>query len=247
VFQTQLDAAGVQTPHIIAADEDLRAIAMTAVEGRPLEDLIWHAVRREDTAECCKQLRQAAAALAEVHRLDIPADVAMPTPCSNREYARRLKALQPGEFVKRCLRTSVGETERLLDSLDADFWNTHEKRVLHGDCQPKNFLIDQSGGLTLIDLSYECGHPLHDVANFLVQLERLFRKFPTPRAARLIATFKSVFLEEYAARGLQYLMPELPFFRLWTMTFSLMQDERHPSIAKLYLRLIHRKRSLYSD
>ena len=160
---------------------------------------------------------------------------------------QRLRALRPGKFVRRCLRNSIGEADRLLESLDDSFWHTHEKRVLHGDCQPKNFLVAESGELILIDLSYERGHPLHDVANFVIQLERLYRKFPSPGAARLIAACKSVFLEEYAAHGFAHLMPELPFFRLWTMTFSLMQDERHSALAKLYLRLIHRQRTLYSN
>lgn len=246
-FQDQLARAGIHTPRVIGFNSELSTLAMTVVDGNPLEDIVrrtFHMHGGEPDA-CCRLINKAATALAGLHELKVPSHVPMPASCSNREYVRRWQDLNPSPFVNRCLKNSIGDPSQLLDTLQDEFWTRHESRVLHGDCQPKNFLVTDSGELYLIDLSYELGHPFHDVANFMVQLERLYRKFPTPSARRLILRYKKCFLDGYTARGFNYLIGDLSFFRLWSMTFSLMQDEEHSQIAKLYLRMIHRNRRLY--
>ena len=116
------------------------------------------------------------------------------------------------------------------------FWQRHEQRLLHGDFQAKNALVDGDGRVTLIDLDYGHGHPLFDVAQFLTQLIRLNRRWRFPRATRLLGVYGDRLIQTYGSSGFSALMEDLPFFMLWSTTFSLLSDRTYPGFVRVYIR-----------
>jgi aminoglycoside phosphotransferase (APT) family kinase protein len=239
-FQPALSRLGIDTPHLLACNEELSSVVMTVVTGKPFEDLVTDSIRHgtPGTDAILEYTGTIATTTARIHQLDIPDDVPLPSPCSNREYVQRLDDVATSSFVDGCVSSALGDPRRLRESLQADFWTRHEKRVLHGDCQPKNFLFAATGEIIVMDLSYGRGHPLHDIAHFLVQLDRIHWRLPLPRTRRLLKLIERTFLARYEQHGLDYLMDDLPFFEQWAMTFSLLKDERHSWLARQYIRAI---------
>lgn len=246
-FQPALTSLGIHTPHLLACNEELSSVAMTVVAGTSFEELVTQSIRhgKPDTGAILEYAEAIAASMAKIHRLEVPDDVPMPSPCSNREYVERLDKTPTSKFVDNCVRSALGDPQSLRESLHPDFWARHEKRVLHGDCQPKNFLFSNTGDLVVMDLSYGRGHPLHDIAHFIVQLDRVHWRLPLPWTRRLLRLVEQAFLGRYRQFGPDYLMDDLPFFKQWAMTFALLKDERHSWPARQYIRALLRHSVLF--
>ena len=168
--------------------------------------------------------------------INVPENPAFAQPCPNREYVERIGPFVQERFVGSCLAGSVLDPAVLLPSLDTSFWSRNEQRLLHGDFQAKNVLVDDSKNIAIIDLSYGNGHPLFDAAQFLVQMLRLHRRWYLPGTARRLREYGDVFLDALYAGGLAHLKRDLPFFMLWASTFSLQADSAHIWPVRQFIR-----------
>lgn len=219
----------VNCPRVLASDADLGVMAMTVVHGEPLENILIRSfVRGPKYFDLCAELlRTTATTIASFHKLQLPAHAPMEQPCTNRDYVKRLEEATLGNrFLKECLQHTSSSPESVTNALPASFWQRHEHRVLHGDFQAKNILVGRDNSLAVIDIDYGVGHPLRDIAQFLTQLERLNRRWRFRRARTLVQEFGNIFCRAYAGEGFDYFMEDLPFFRIWSLSFSLLNDER---------------------
>ena len=232
-------ASTIRHADLLACNPSLGVLVMRAVPGISLEQKIVASCFRGRAAfsECKTAVEHAADQLAELHELAIPAAAPMARSCSNAEYVERLRRTAlSSAFVAGTLAGSAFDPERIIGNLPDGFWQRQEVRLLHGDFQAKNILVDGSARPALIDIDYGSGHPLRDVAQFLTQLERLHRRWRIPRARNMLHAYGTAFCEQYARAGFAYLMEDLPFFRLWTIAFSLLPDEHSSWPARRIIR-----------
>ena len=234
----RLVALDVKAPEFLEMNSELQTIVMSFAEGQPLEDLIVRSLhggtaRFETCCDIVARLGNVQSRLASLH---VPEHPAFAQPCSNREFTERIAPYLQDAFVADCLADSILEPKRLFDALGSGFWERNEHRVLHGDFQAKNALVTGDGNIEIIDLSYGNGHPLFDAAQFLVQLQRLHRRWLLPGAARRLGTYGDVFLDAFYAGGLSHLKEDLSFFMLWASTFSLLADKSHPWPVRAFIK-----------
>ena len=149
---------------------------------------------------------------------------------------RRIGKFLSRPYVADSLNVADARPTRILESLPQDFWQRHEKRLLHGDFQAKNVLADDTRITGLIDFDFGRGHPLFDVAQFLTQLIRLHRRWNMPHVSRILEDYGEALLAAYFDAGFDYLRGDLPFFMLWATTFSLIGDEHQPAPARWYIK-----------
>lgn len=237
-LQPVLYANNVISPSFIACNPDLAAIVMSFEHGESLETLIVQSFFRgpEYARRCIDAMGKLADSQSALSRSAIPSDVSLATPCSNQEYVNRIQEFLEHPFVRDCLTIDDVDPEQKIDSLPADFWQRHEKCLLHGDFQAKNVLVGHSESIILIDLDFGRGHPLFDVAQLLTQLLRLSRRWRFPKATRLTKLYGDHFVEQFARNDYRYLLNDLPFFMIWSMTFSLLGDAHYPRPIRSYIK-----------
>jgi len=238
MIQPLLGGLAISTPHFLGFNSELKSIAMGFAQGEPLEDLIVTSFFRGKAFRkyCTTAIERLAKIQARLHSTPIRDDMPMAKPCSNSEYVRRYHELHVGEFANECLTIDAKSPQRVLDSLPAQFWDRHEKCLLHGDFQAKNVLVSNDEEISLIDLSFGYGHPLFDVAQFLIQLERLHRRWRLPHVQNLVRAYGEVFLSTFYGQGFNHLREDLAFFMLWSTTHSLIDDAKHSWPARAYIR-----------
>ena len=248
LLQPHIARQGVAVPVFRKHDADLRVIAMTFMHGEPLEGRIVGSFFRggEARIDCCEIVRRLGGQLAGIHRVDAVATLAFARSCRNEEYVRRIAAPLSDPFVFGCLSSGKSTPKSIVEALPESFWTRHEKRFLHGDFQAKNVLVGDEQKLEMIDLSYGHGHPLFDVAQFLVQLVRLHRRWNFARAARLIREYGDVFLDSYFSGDRLYLREDLPFFLLWANAYSLQADRNHARPVRMYISC-HLRRTGFTE
>lgn len=221
---------------------------MSTEDGISLEDLIIESLYRGPRSEerCIRAIENLAVSLALLSRSDIPEAVSLATPCSNSEYVDRIREFLEHSFAQEVFGAVDGGPQRLLDRLPPDFWHRHEKRLLHGDFQAKNVLVEDDDSVILIDMDLGRGHPLFDVAQFLTQLIRISRRWRYPRATRLLKCYGDHFFARYCREGFEYLREDLPFFMLWALTFSILEDAKYPRPVRWYISQ-HLKHSVLAN
>lgn len=228
----------VASPEFIACNARLKTIAMTTESGESLEDLMVQSFygRTEFADRCLGAIDNLAVSQAALNQSTIPRSASLASPCSNQEYVARIQEFLRHPFVAEYFADAGNSPESLLDRLPAEFWERHEKRLLHGDFQAKNVLVDDQCDIVMIDMDFGRGHPLFDVSQFLTQLVRLSRHWRIPRATRLLKLYGDRFVDGYCKQGFEYLRRDLPFFMLWAQTFSLIGDSHYPRPLRWYIK-----------
>lgn len=158
-LRSWVPALGAAGPRLVAADPELRAAVLTAVDGRSLHGAV---LTPDEEREVFRAIGELAA---RIHACAPPPTE--PTAASTDPYAkleRHLEAarphLEPGdeEYVR-----WVAEHTRLLPPLDAV--------VTHGDLQLRNLLLAGDGTLRVID--FERSEPQPAVRDFVRLLDTL--------------------------------------------------------------------------
>lgn len=129
--------------------------------------VVWSRTDK-DLAEVMAALGEAIALL---HRFGGEA-VATGSPASLGRFARyeRARVAKSGRVVATGLRQLASRARRLAAALEVSRPDRERDVVLHGDCHPKNALIDGSG-LTLIDLDQSgWGEPAADLGSLIARL-----------------------------------------------------------------------------
>ena len=241
---------GLRFPEVLGSSKELSTIAMSVMPGKPLESLIVSSFFRgkKYQSKCENAVRSAARHVRQLNQISIPSDAPMAKPCSNSEYIRRLEEhALADEFVCSSLGGANLAPATVYDQLPKDFNQRLQHQALHGDCQAKNFLVDDDGTVCMIDIEYGSGHPMRDVAHFIVQLDRLTRRWRFRHARSRLRALSDVFVDEYRDASTQDLTNDLPFFKLWSLAFSLKSDARSNPLIRQIVRFDLKSNSFFQD
>jgi len=100
-------------------------------------------------------------------------------------------------FTYPSLRRFLPEIESVYNRFQKDIFDRKYQNISLVDCQPKNILIPGPRSLRFIDLEFSVTNPWLGIAHFLVSLDRLGLKYPTPSFLAGIASWKKTFLSAY--------------------------------------------------
>ncbi|MGW6388958.1 phosphotransferase [Streptomyces sp. NPDC055103] len=150
----ELGGAG---PRLVAADPELLAVVVTAVEGRPLHGAVL------TTAEEAEVFRSIGALAARIHTSPLPAPGAAAPPIGpydrlERHLAAARPLLEPGD--EECVRSAVAAAQELPPL---------EQVVTHGDLQYRNLFLAGDGTVRFIDV--ERSEPQSRVRDFVRLLD----------------------------------------------------------------------------
>jgi serine/threonine protein kinase len=236
----------ISFPKLLDYNSRHSLIFMEFISGETLENRIARSFwGGKNSAEICfSALRVIAARLASFHQVEVPnSAIFFQAAQSNISYLATLEKVCQFPLVRACLPSGHNTVTCLLKNLSPQFWKRHERRLLLEDFQPKNILVNDSTKVSFIDINYGLGHPFLNVAHFLTQLARMRQRWLLPRADRMIRIYQDFFLEHYFQSASLSLQQDLPFFRLWSMVFSLIEQcNRHrllrPYIQRFYCKEI---------
>ena len=179
-------AAGLRLPWAISYDPEHRVLECEALDGRPLAAL--------EGSELERGMRRLGAALANLHRLDVPpVDPTVRAPRADGAAARR------SADRRACARTAPARPRELADRLVAERPQAAPAVCLHGDVHPKNVLVGD-GGLALVDLDQVAlGPAAADVGGILAGLR--YRRLIGELSDAAEGALAQAVLDGYAAAG----------------------------------------------
>lgn len=230
--------SGVIIPAIWDYDEQRSWLIMEFVAGEPFENKIVRSfcLGRKYAQLCFDILEKVAVSLTAIHLTPAPTSALMSSAKSNQALLQTLQSLIRSRPIKRCFAFDHFAAMFPYALITPQFLQRHEKCLVLTDVQAKNILVDEEGEVVMIDIGFGSGHPLLNVAQFVIQLGRLKQRWLLPRFVRQIHEYQSFFLECYFRNSFAYLKPELKFFRLWATVWSWHeQAQRHPWLCP-YLR-----------
>lgn len=234
----------VKMPKFLGYESDISAIIMEFIQGETLEKKITRSfLARKNSMESCNRiLNVVAKGLALLNQIDYSKTaLSNHNSKSNLSFVTTLKeAISKSTISKNYIQKISLELGCLLEMLSEQFWKRHEKSLVLGDFQPKNILISNSGEVYFIDIYYDIGHPLLNVSFFVSQLTRLKLRWILPKTKRIISNYQKIFLDQYFQHGNLSLIEDLPFFRVWSLMYSLTEHRNHRRILLPYLLKFYR-------
>ena len=207
-----LRMGGVTVAQAVAFVPTLPMVFQAPVRGMPLDLLLSQPKRTAlaHNAQTRTGIRGAAAALAALHKVEGSTNRLRPVAAELERFQRRsAKIMAVDPIVGGSLYELACALPAWLDQLPV--WGA-ENTLVHGDCKPSQFFIDQAatGEVTVALLDFDhCGmaDPAADVGNFLATLRQLgivqglTQREPTMVAhlQQGLATLETEFLSAYLA------------------------------------------------
>jgi len=141
--QTRLETSSLNVPHIISVQEINKqwAIISQQIHGKTLAQLIKNDVSQEE------------------HWLNLFVNLLIEIQKQEIEFLNPLN----GKLIQKIIRSPLKATMRMSLINDFKAW-PHKKQVVHGDYNPENIILDESGKLWIFDWAHVTeGDGLYDV------------------------------------------------------------------------------------
>lgn len=214
---------------------------MDFIHGETLErKIVRSLIGGNDTIEKCNDaLRVVAAGLASFHQIQEFQNPLVRNPKSNLTLVESFKkATRQSPVFDNASSKSTVNYEGIFENLPELFWKRHEKRLILTDFSPKNILVGTGGEIYFIDISYGVGHPLLNISSFVTGLTRILVRMILPGAR--IRVYQEFFIKQYFKHGFQYLIEDLPFFRMWSLLFNSSEHLTNRTLFRPYLLRFYR-------
>lgn len=236
------------TPAFLEGEAAHQWIFMEYVGGPTLLTVLKRAllIPRWGRQDCEAILEETGRIMALFH--DIPAaEVGLENPQRvNESYLPSFDELWQSLASRRCRQASgFGSPQAYCDCLGAAFPRQVHASLLPIDAQPKNILVPESRSICFIDVDYTAGNPALNLAQFLVNMDRLVLRLPMILPDARVAIWKKAFLTAYFRKAVASIARDLLFFYPRALLIALRDHARerpflHPYLAWFYLRRFKR-------
>lgn len=157
--------------HIIETDEKILGapfIIMEKVEGKTLRDYVQH-LNKQEIFDIIKRFAETLVFLHELNWEEMGLDF-LRSPKDEYEYAKKQKNDLPSHVKRRDFEWAINWLKRKAPKCPCNRYS-----LLHGDMNPKNFLVAKDGRIIMLDWEWtEIGDALKDVGYAYHNLKHMF-------------------------------------------------------------------------
>ncbi len=227
-------------PRVLGVRDDW--FALQFYPGRTLRDMIGRGVL-DDVLTAV--LARTGHGLARIHSI-AGSDVDV-TDCSpgNDEFMRTLRHLWAQTGLRPWLSGQFRTADAVIVRVPARVAARRPAQVLPFDSRPKNILVGSEGTVRFIDLWFAAGNPAHGLAAFLVAMDRMIFRRPTPGFERHVRRSQAAMIAAYAEIAPAAWIEDLVLYYPWVLLSMYRDHRRHrpvftPLLAAFYTSRLKR-------
>ena len=158
---------------------------------------------------------------------------------SNNSFVERFDKFWKIATYRFLLPPGVREPRQLRSLLPEEFAQRCPDYLVMVDFQPKNVIVDPTGGVHLIDPDFGTGNPAMSVGFFLNGINQMIYNPGVRLRLSRVKSYQQAFLEAYLARVELERGQDLLFFYPWTLCQQGRYDIQRWPRAVLALKLIY--------
>jgi len=201
-----LERADFPVPHAYLLETDVKVfggpfIIMEEVEGKTMQDYVKH-LSEEETLRLIERFAETLVSLHELKIEELNLKF-LEYPQDEYWYAKKQTLKEEDQWATNLLNCLDFKWAIKYLEKNAHKCPCHRYSLLHGDMNPKNFLIDESGKIVFIDWTWaEIGDALKDVGYAYHNIRHMFGIRNIDKKGSKIAAY---FLKQYAKKSRQHI------------------------------------------